>query len=123
MLTVDCKGGCHEKLTFLPLKALKDIMARPDKYPYYRMSAYEIYGSEGYQTLCDLFLKYYAERRPVCIAFAGRKMHRDDFLAIWLMGKEAYDPKTKQQPNAEPIGEILWCSDWPQTDDKEVRSK
>lgn len=89
-------------------------------YPYYRMSTYEIVDSEGYRMLCDMFLKYYAEKVPVCIALGHHSMHRDNLAAIWLIGREAVDKKTKQTPNSEPIGSIIWCSDWPDIPDMEV---
>jgi hypothetical protein len=118
------EGGCCDCITYLPLENMGDIdinspagqddnldLARNTQiYPYYRMSTYEIYGSTDYEVLCGMFLKYYAEKVPVCIAFSPKNK---DLLAIWLIGKEAFDPKTKQMPNSEPIGEILWCSDWP----------
>lgn len=91
------------------------------QYPYFRLSTYEIYGSEGYEVLCGMFLKYYAEKVPVCLAFHGTAVNPKQFIAIWLIGKEAFDPKTKSIPNSEPMGEILWCSDWPDSDDKEVK--
>lgn len=110
----------HDKTYDEPVHAAADL-AMSETYPYYRLSTYEICGSKGYSIICDMFLKYYANKVPVCIAYAGRKLYRDDFAAIWLMGEEAMDPKTKQRPNSEPMGEIIWSSKWPGEEVLDIR--
>ena len=83
------------------------------QYPYFRLSTYEVYGSAEYGVLCDMFLKYYAGRMPVCLALHSQAVNPNLFAAIWLIGKEVCDPKTKSKPNSEPMGEIIFQSNWP----------
>lgn len=104
---------------YAPGSTVTPVIAETKKrgpYPYYRLTNYVNRMEEGYKVICEMYFKYYHGRQPCAIAKSGREGKgyeiSGEYLALWLMGDEAVDEKTKEIGNNEPMGEIVASWDW-----------